>query len=61
VHPGFHGRAFIGVTPFWWAPGYVYTPPPVYSPGYWYYCRSARAYYPYVPTCPESWVAVPVR
>lgn len=25
----------------------------------WYYCESARAYYPYVAYCPESWRTVP--
>lgn len=25
----------------------------------WYYCDSARAYYPYVESCPEGWRAVP--
>jgi hypothetical protein len=33
----------------------TYGPPP---PAYWYYCRSAGAYYPYVPSCPEPWVPV---
>ena len=28
---------------------------------YWYYCPSARAYYPTVRTCPEPWVKVPPR
>jgi hypothetical protein len=32
------------------------TPPP---PQYWYYCDSAGGYYPYVPTCPSGWRAVP--
>src|SRR5919106_1137362 len=63
-HHGFHGRAFIGASPFFWAPGYVYTPPPVYvtprPAGYWYFCRSAQAYYPHVPACPEGWIPVPV-
>ena len=26
---------------------------------YWYYCKSANAYYPYVASCPENWVRVP--
>ena len=26
---------------------------------YWYYCESAEAYYPRVPSCPEGWVKVP--
>ena len=35
------------------APAYV-APPPVYAappPAYWYFCRSAGAYYPYVSSC----------
>lgn len=31
------------------------------SQSYWYYCSSARAYYPTAPTCPEPWVKVPPR
>jgi len=27
----------------------------------WYYCLSAKAYYPWVRTCPEAWVEVPPR
>ena len=56
--------------PYWWAypappapPVIVQQPPPVYTeppaPTYWYYCPSARAYYPYVSSCPEPWVPVP--
>ncbi len=26
---------------------------------YWYYCDEAKGYYPYVPTCPGPWRAVP--
>lgn len=26
---------------------------------YWYYCRAAKGYYPYVPTCPSGWEKVP--
>ena len=38
-------------------------PPPLPAPPqvYWYYCPSAQAYYPSVPTCPEAWVKVPPR
>lgn len=43
-------------------------PPPAPSPSlppppeiYWYYCASARAYYPSVPQCPEAWIKVPPR
>lgn len=40
--------------------------PPAGSPAappqeYWYFCRSARAYYPTVPDCPEPWIKVPPR
>jgi len=53
------------------APFYAYPPPvfvaapPVYAPppppAFWYFCRSAGAYYPHVPACPEPWVPVPAR
>jgi len=33
--------------------------PPAPAAGYWYYCRSAGSYYPYVAVCPESWTRVP--
>lgn len=50
-----------------------YTPPPVVivqpapapAPSapppaqYWYYCDTARGYYPYVPSCPGGWRMVP--
>jgi hypothetical protein len=26
---------------------------------YWYYCRAAKAYYPYVAECPAGWEKVP--
>lgn len=32
-------------------------PPP---PQYWYFCDSAKTYYPYVQSCPEGWKTVPV-
>ena len=28
-------------------------------PQSWFYCESAKGYYPYVPQCPEPWRAVP--
>jgi hypothetical protein len=44
-------------------PVYIQPPPPLPAPPqvYWYYCPSAQAYYPSVPTCPEAWVKVPPR
>ena len=61
--------------PWWWYypyPPYYYPPPLVVQPGpvvgegqppqgYWYYCASAKAYFPTVPTCPEVWIKVPAR
>jgi hypothetical protein len=66
----FHGE-HLGRLGWWWivgdgwysyaAPVYPYpdpyAPPTVAAPatGYWYYCPSAGAYYPYVTECPEAW------
>ena len=36
-----------------------YSVPTYAAPTYWYYCPSYAAYYPYVGSCPESWVLVP--
>lgn len=64
-----HGE-HLGRLGWWWVVGeswYFYPtpvyphpdphiPPAVVAPsGYWYYCASASAYYPYVPECPEGW------
>ena len=62
-HHHHHGTAvFIG-TGFYY--GYPYYYPyypagvPLYPPApadpYWYYCRAANAYYPYVQACPGGW------
>lgn len=37
----------------------VAVPPPPPPVRMWYFCESARAYYPYVAYCPEGWRAVP--
>ncbi|MGH7385768.1 MAG: hypothetical protein ACREKG_11360 [Candidatus Rokuibacteriota bacterium] len=47
-------------------PVYVERPPaapaaPGASTAYWYYCASAKGYYPTAPSCPEEWVKVPER
>jgi hypothetical protein len=54
---------------YYYAPPVVVQEPPVYiqrpapvapaPEAYWYYCPSAKAYYPTVETCPEAWVKVP--
>jgi hypothetical protein len=41
------------------APPKAAPPPPPPPPQNWYYCESARGYYPYVPACPSGWRAVP--
>lgn len=63
--------------PYWyypypyWAPppAVVREEPPVYiqqepappAESYWYYCPSAKGYYPTVPQCPEAWIKVAPR
>ena len=44
-------------------PVYVQPQPAPAAPpqAYWYYCPSAQAYYPSVPTCAEAWIKVPPR
>ena len=39
-------------------PIYVQAAPVQQTIPTWYYCNSARAYYPYVANCPEGWQAV---
>jgi hypothetical protein len=34
---------------------------PSAQPGMWYYCDSAKAYYPYVSECKEAWRPVPAN
>jgi len=73
-HSHFRGRFFVGFgAPLFWGPAYYYAPGyyeplPVYieqNPAapergsqYWYYCPSARGYYPYIGDCPEGWQRV---
>ena len=52
-------------------PPVIVQPPPSGSPSqgfsatppqaYWYFCPSARAYYPTVQDCPDPWILVPPR
>src|SRR5574343_240237 len=59
--------------PYYYPPQVVVVPPsqpPVYieqqegaapqpsAQQYWYFCRSAKGYYPYVKECPEGWQKV---
>jgi outer membrane protein OmpA-like peptidoglycan-associated protein len=63
---GYYGLAY------YYGPGYYYPPPStVYAEpettvvqppaNYWYYCPQAKAYYPYVNSCPSGWEAVPAQ
>jgi hypothetical protein len=36
-------------------------PAPQESSQWWFYCPSAKAYYPYVRECPEPWQRVPAQ
>jgi hypothetical protein len=40
---------------------YIEREPAPAPPADWYYCESARAYYPAAPTCAEPWIRVPAR
>ena len=57
------GAIALGAAPYYYDPGYAYSAP-AYSapaPSYYYYCQSAGAYYPDVPSCAEPWVPVPAQ
>jgi hypothetical protein len=61
--------------PWYYPPPYYYYPVPVApaqpttyieqgsgpadAGGWWYYCDTARGYYPYVKECPSGWQRVP--
>jgi hypothetical protein len=61
-HRHFFGSAVIAAPLVVPAYRYYYAPPPpAYASGYWHYCESAGAYYPYVADCPEGWRLVPAR
>lgn len=67
------GPWYYPPVPYYYYPRVIAVPaaPPVYieqaSPpaapaqGYWYYCNSAGAYYPYVKDCPGGWQKVPAQ
>jgi len=72
VHFGVHIGPYWG--PWWIIPPPVVYSVPVDEPeppivieqttspaDYWYFCRSANAYYPYVKACSEGWEKVPVK
>ena len=73
VGPYWGPGPFWGPYPYYY-PAPVYYPPVVVQQqpttyverndqplqsGYWYYCETSRAYYPYVKECASGWKAVP--
>jgi hypothetical protein len=61
---------YYAPAPVYVTPSVVHMPqPPVYverhetpttdQQGWWYYCGSAKGYYPYVKECPGGWQKVP--
>lgn len=42
-------------------PQQAQAPSPQADSGYWYYCKPAEAYYPYVKECPQGWQKVPAQ
>ena len=68
-HDGRFGWWWAGPDYWYWYPApvyYDYPPPPDYVPPEgpapqptWYYCDSAKGYYPYVRSCSSGWRAVP--
>lgn len=73
VHFGIHVGPYWG--PWWIVPPSVYYSTPVVVENeapividqtapqthYWYYCRPANAYYPYVRECTVAWEKVPAQ
>ena len=70
-YPGYwYGAPYYVGPPYYGPPVYTSPPvviqqPPVYveksqelPSGYWYFCPSSKAYYPYVNDCPEDWQRV---
>jgi len=51
-------QAPVMVAPQAPAPVQVQAQPPAQN---WYYCESAKAYYPYVASCAEGWKSVPAQ
>ncbi len=63
--PYYYGAPYYGTPVYTSPPIVIQQQPPVYIekpqapvPGYWYYCASVKAYYPYVNDCPEPWQRV---
>ena len=57
------GRVFVGVGVIVQQPQiYIQHPPALQAAAtYWYYCPSAKKYYPEVQSCAEPWIPVPPR
>jgi hypothetical protein len=62
THHHHHHHGSSRVFFYYGTPAYYYAYPygvPLYPPvpadPYWYYCRAANTYYPYVQACPGGW------
>lgn len=63
-HDGGHDRDRHRGSAFFPGPFIYWNPYPAHATptnGYWYYCPSAEAYYPYVTYCLDAWVPVPAQ
>lgn len=68
--PGWWGAPYGYGYPYYPAPPvviqqqpqeYIHQPAPAAEPeqrSYWYYCKEAKGYYPYVKKCPGGWMKV---
>lgn len=55
-------------SPYYYPPQVIVVPPPAPPPvyieqteapqNYWYFCKTAQGYYPYVKECPDGWQKV---
>lgn len=70
AYPRYYYPPYGYYAPYYYPPTVVVTQPPVAPAttyvgpteegvGYWYYCESAKTYYPYISQCPEAWKKVP--
>lgn len=66
-HDGHDGWWWVVGPSWYYYPGPIYPYPDPYWPpavgpapsGYWFYCPSFDAYYPFVDVCPGGWTPVP--
>ncbi|MHB8744465.1 MAG: hypothetical protein ACYC9L_15270 [Sulfuricaulis sp.] len=57
-YPAYQYPSVVYTQPY---PVYVQTAPAPAPQQFWYYCASAKGYYPYVQSCSEAWQPVPTK